>query len=197
MTESRSSSSQSQSVIRAAAKRKRARLTSNKRRAASNKIAEKLFATELFRNSNNIACYVSLETEVSTWRIIERAWQQKKRIFAPIAEKNFILQFLQFDDESELVTSNIGLREPKHGRQVRNDELDLVIVPLVAFDSQRNRIGMGGGYYDRAFSFLAGNTENAKPALIGLGFDCQQVDKIRPNPWDIRLFRIFTETAEF
>jgi 5-formyltetrahydrofolate cyclo-ligase len=197
MTESDSSSDQSQSVIRDAAKARRAQLTNSQRREASTIIAEKIFDTTLFRNSNNIACYVSLDTEVSTWPIIERAWQQKKRVFAPIAEKNFILRFRQFDNESELSTNNIGLRQPNHGRLAHSEELDLVFVPLVAFDSYRNRIGMGGGYYDRAFSFLANNTENTKPALIGLGFDCQQVEKIRANPWDIPLFRIFTETAEF
>ena len=196
MTESGSSSDQSQSVIRAAAKRRRAQLTSKQNQEASNKIAERIFATALFRNSSNIACYISLETEVSTQPIIKRAWQQKKRVFAPIVKKNFFLQFREFTDESDLFTNNIGLREPKHGRPARSDELDLVIVPLVAFDLERNRIGMGGGYYDRAFSFLESGTENTKPALIGLGFDCQQVRKIRPNPWDIRLFRIFTETAE-
>lgn len=197
MSESDPLSAQSQSAIRASAKRRRSQLTSKQRQEASKKIAEKLFATALFRNSNNIACYVSLKTEVGTRPIIERAWQLKKRVFAPIAEKNFILRFHRFDHESELVTSNIGLREPKQGRPARGGELELVIVPLVAFDSQRNRIGMGGGYYDRAFSFLASNTENTNPVLIGLGFDCQQVEKIRPNPWDIRLSRIFTETAEF
>jgi len=107
------------------------------------------------------------------------------------------MQFRQFDDESELFTNSFGLREPGHGRPARTDEFELVVVPLVAFDSHRNRIGMGGGYYDRAFSFLADNTEITKPALIGLGFDCQKVEVIRPNPWDIRLSQVFTETAEF
>ena len=197
MTESGSSSAQSQSVIRAEAKRKRAQLSSEQRQEASNKIAEKLFATALFRRSNNIACYVSMETEVSTWPIIERAWQQNKRIFAPITEKNFVMQFRQFDDESELFTNSFGLREPRHGRPARIDEFELVIVPLVAFDSHRNRIGMGGGYYDRALSFFADNTEITKPALIGLAFDCQKVEVILPNPWDIRLFQVYTETTEF
>ena len=197
MTESDPSSEQSQSVIRAAAKARRAQLTSSQRQEASTKIAEKLFGTTIFRSSSNIACYVSLDAEVSTRSIIERAWQQKKRVFAPIAEKHFILRFRQFDNERDLFTNNIGLREPIHGRPARSDEFDLVIVPLVAFDSHRNRIGMGGGYYDRTFSFLANNAENTKPALIGLAFDCQRVEKIHANPWDIPLCQVFTETAEY
>ena len=66
--------------------------------------------------------------------------------------------------------------------------LDVVITPLVAFDEYGHRIGMGGGYFDRTFSFLGNRQSWFHPKLVGLAFACQKVEKIQPNPWDIRLF---------
>jgi 5-formyltetrahydrofolate cyclo-ligase len=70
-----------------------------------------------------------------------------------------------------------------------------VLTPLVAFDEQHNRIGMGGGYYDRSFAFLKNRKQLIQPKLIGLAFDCQRVEKITANPWDIRLYSVITETT--
>jgi 5-formyltetrahydrofolate cyclo-ligase len=127
--------------------------------------------------------------------LINCAWQQKKRIFAPITQKNLNLSFHQFVDESDLSTNKMGLQEPLDGELIPADELDLVLVPLVAFDSQNNRIGMGGGYYDRTFSFLKQNTNASRPKLVGVAFECQRVERITPNPWDIRLLSVITETV--
>ena len=134
-----------------------------------------------------------MKSEVDTWTLIERAWQLKKRIFAPITQKTSTLQFRQFDADSKFSTDNLGLSEPVAGDFIAAEKLDLVFTPLVAFDSQNNRIGMGGGYYDRTFSFLKKNSDIDKPVLVGIAFERQRVEKIAPNPWDIRLFSIFTE----
>jgi 5-formyltetrahydrofolate cyclo-ligase len=69
--------------------------------------------------------------------------------------------------------------------------LDLVIVPLVAFDSDGNRLGMGAGYYDRCFSFL--NTSTRKPELMGVGYEFQRVEHIEPKPWDVPVSKVITE----
>ena len=74
------------------------------------------------------------------------------------------------------------------------DELDVVVTPLVAFDNQRNRIGMGGGYFDRTFTYLRNRQYWLRPKLIGVAFECQRVATIAPNPWDIPIFRVFTES---
>lgn len=185
----------SQSAIRDAAKTAREQMSAAQRKKASNDIAERVFATDLFQDATRIACYVPMQTEVDTWPIIKRAWKMKKRIFAPVTRKNFQLRFQHFDSECELFTNAMGLQEPQQGQSIDAEALDLVLLPLVAFDVERNRIGMGGGYYDRAFSFLANNNCNSKPALAGLAFDCQNIEKITPNPWDIRLFRLFTEST--
>lgn len=168
-------------------------MTSVERAAASHKISEIVFNSTWFRRSKTIACYLPFTGEVDTWSIIERALRMKKRIFAPIVEKTFSMRFREIDATTTLQTNNVGLIEPKSGTFAHPRTLDVVIAPVVAFDSQNHRVGMGGGYFDRTFSFLRHREMYFRPKLIGVAFDCQKVDEIPPNPWDIRLFSVVTE----
>ncbi len=117
----------------------------------------------------------------------------KKRIFAPVIEKTFKMRFREINAATTLRTNNFGLIEPKNGSFAHPRALDVVIAPVVAFDSRNNRVGMGGGYFDRTFSFLRHRKMYFHPKLIGVAFDCQKVDEIPRNPWDIRLFSVVTE----
>ena len=148
-----------------------------------------------FRCGKFIACYLPMQDEVDTWSLIERAWRMKKRIFAPVVEKKTVMQFCELTPESTLVLNRYGLPEPQDGNIIAPRALDLVITPVVAFDADGNRIGMGGGYFDRTFSFLRNRQFLFHPKLIGLAFACQQVEIITPNPWDIRVFRVVNETT--
>lgn len=73
--------------------------------------------------------------------------------------------------------------------------MDVVVVPLVAFDVHCHRVGMGGGYFDTTFSFLSQAALWRKPRLVGVAFDCQRVGAIIPNAWDIPLDAVVTERA--
>ncbi len=196
MAKSNPQTDPSQADIREAYKIARAQMTFEEIQRASEKIVAKLFSSDVFSGANTIAVYIPTRSEVSTWQIIQRAWQLKMRVFAPVMQKTFTLRFRQFDDESELLKNETGLREPVDGDIVQAASLDLVLVPLVAFDPRKNRIGMGGGYYDRTFSFLRQSDVTIKPVLAGLAFDRQRVEEIAPNPWDIPLSCIFTESQE-
>lgn len=196
MADSKHANDRSQSDIRTACKKIRAQIPFEERQLASQTIADKIISSDLFLHATDIAVYIPTESEVDTWPIIKRAWQMKKRTFAPIAQKTFTLSFRRFDNENELLTSKMGLREPINGQSVQPDALDLVLTPLVAFDAQKNRIGMGGGYYDRTFSFLEQKPDAIKPVLAGLAFERQRVEKIPSNPWDIPLLHVFTESTE-
>jgi len=151
----------------------------------------------LFRQATAIASYIGVRSEVATGAIFERAYAEKKRIFAPVTKRNLEMTFREMLPDAPLQTTPMGLLVPGAGDEIDPHELDLVITPLVAFDDQRHRVGMGGGYYDRTFSFLAEGNENSKPRLVGIAFDCQKVQKITPNPWDIPLFRVITEIASY
>lgn len=182
-----------QIALRIAARAARASLSSEERDKASEKIADKVIRSSWFRSSKFVASYLPTEEEVDTWPLIERAWRMKKRVFAPLVEKNFTMQFCELSPDSKLVFNRYGLPEPQDGKIIAPRALDLVITPVVAFDDDGNRIGMGGGYFDRTFSFLRNRQLLFHPKLIGLAFSCQRVEKIAPNPWDIRVFRLINE----
>ena len=181
--------------LRRKSQRARARLTTAKRDHASSQICDTVTRTGFFRRSRNIACYLPSDEEVDTWPIIARAFSMGKQISAPVLRKNGSMRFRELNADSRLSPNRFGLLEPQEGAFVDPHRLDIVITPLVAFDSSGNRIGMGGGYFDRTFAFLKGRKTWLHPKLIGVAFDCQRVKFIAPKPWDIGLFRVVTEAS--
>ena len=89
---------------------------------------------------------------------------------------------------TNLLVKQYGIQVPEEGEFVNPRMLDIVLTPVVAFDLQNNRVGMGGGYFDRTFSFLKHRENWFHPKLIGLAFANQEVASIPPNLWDIPLF---------
>lgn len=168
-------------------------MSAESRAIASQKICQRVCESREFYASKTLACYLPMDDEVDTREIIERAWRANKRVFVPILRSNTEMFFCKIDPESELERKHFDLWEPTRGLLIDSRLLDLVITPTVAFDNHRNRIGMGGGYYDRCFSFLRHRKKWIRPKLLGVAFQCQQVEKITPNPWDIRLYRIITD----
>jgi 5-formyltetrahydrofolate cyclo-ligase len=184
-----------QNEIRNHGRTARSSLSRDERDDASEKIAENVIHSSWFQRSKYVACYLPIPGEVDTWRVIARAWRMKKRIFAPVVKKSGRMMFREITAESDLYMNHYGLYEPSDGESITARKLDIVITPLVAFDSHNHRIGMGGGYFDRTFSFLSHRNTFLRPKLIGVAFACQEVEKIPPNPWDIRLFRVITELS--
>jgi len=186
-------SQEQQSELRARALRLRDNLTPKERAYAREKIADTVCRSSWFQRSKNIACYLPMASEVDTWRIIARAWSMKKRVFAPIIQKKTHMRFQEITPDTPLYLSSFGVYEPRQGKLIATRQLDVVITPLLAFDSNNCRIGFGGGYFDRTFAFLRHRTMFYHPKLIGVAFACQEMEKIAANPWDIRLFRIITD----
>jgi 5-formyltetrahydrofolate cyclo-ligase len=184
-----------QSTIRRDARHRRDTMPEADRIGASRTIADRVTHMPIFVRSRLVACYLSTGNEVDTSAIILRAWRMKKRIFVPDTGGGGKLTFREIRPDSEFASGPFGIPEPIGGSVLAATLFDLVIVPVVAFDSDHHRIGMGGGYYDRTFSFLRHRKLFLKPKLVGVAFDCQKVDKIAPNPWDIRLFRVITQAA--
>ena len=181
--------------LRRHAQRARRAMTPHEREDASLMIFDHVVRTPQFRRARYLATSLPLESEVNTWPLIERAKRMKKRVFAPKIKKNGSLRFCELDSITELTSNRFGIAEPQHDRSIDVRRLDVVIVPLVAFDECCNRIGMGGGFYDRTFSFLSHRRSFKKPKLIGLAFNCQRVEHIPASPWDIQLFRVITESG--
>jgi 5-formyltetrahydrofolate cyclo-ligase len=167
----------------------------DERDIASASIAQTLIHMHEFTAAKSIACYLPMDDEVDPSQVIARAWCAKKRVFVPVTARRGRMTFRLLEPNSLLQRNNYGIWEPVSGPEIRAVDLDLVITPLAAFDEKNNRIGMGGGFYDRSFAFLKHRRRWLRPKLIGVAFDCQKVDEILPNPWDIRLYAIVSETT--
>jgi 5-formyltetrahydrofolate cyclo-ligase len=126
--------------LRMNAKAARRSMSSAERSRASRRIADRFLNSRYFLVSDTIGCYISTWNEVDTSAIIERAWSAKKRVFLPVTAAHGKMTFHETLPETELVRNHFGLWQPVSGRPMDAKELDVVVTPLVAFDSQGNRI---------------------------------------------------------
>lgn len=160
-------------------------------------ICKQLAKSPEYRASNRIAIYLSNDNEAQPEQLLPQAWRLKKTFYLPILKpKPFTgLWFGRYDQNSRLVSNYYGIPEPLFSQKtvIPAWTLDIAFIPLVAFDLNGNRLGMGGGFYDRAFSYLHQRQQLKKPRLIGLAFECQKVDKLPSQPWDVPLDGIITE----
>jgi 5-formyltetrahydrofolate cyclo-ligase len=181
--------------LRTRALRARREMNVEDRVKASKIICDRVTSSRTFLSARLIACYLPMFDEVDTRSIIERGWRANKRIFVPITHNNEKMFFREIRPNTTLCRNRMAIWEPETGQFIAPRQLQLVVTPTVAYDKSNNRIGMGGGYYDRCFSFLRHRRHWIKPKLFGVAFDCQKVEKISPNTWDIRLYRTFSETS--
>jgi 5-formyltetrahydrofolate cyclo-ligase len=168
--------------LRESALAARRSLTNEMRDCATSKICKRIANSHEFISCKSIACYLPVDDEVDPIIIIERAWRAKKRVFAPVIEMRGNMIFRQLAPDTKLERNFFGIWEPVSEPSVSPRTIDLVIAPVVAFDNRHHRIGMGGGYYDRCFSFLQHRRNWLHPKLIGVAFACQEVEKITPSP---------------
>lgn len=179
--------------LRTLALQNRRAMTVADRYNASAKISKRIVRSREFRSARTIACYLPMQDEVDLRAVIERAWRANKRIFLPVSLSGGEMFFREMRPDTTLVKNTMSIWEPNDGEIIEPRNLQLVITPTVAFDGQNHRIGMGGGYYDRCFEFLRHRKTWLRPKLVGVAFACQKVEKIWPNTWDIRLYRVITE----
>ena len=158
-------------------------------------ICKRALECRLFFAAKRVACYLPMSDEVGTLEIIERGWSANKRIFVPVLIGHGRMIFREIRPETPLQRNAFDLWEPQSGEIISPRDLDLVFAPTVAYDEDNNRIGMGGGYFDRCFSFLRNRQHWLRPKLVGLAFSCQKVEKITPNVWDIRLYKVISDST--
>lgn len=173
--------------------RARRALSDEERETASGIICRRVISSREFTASEKIGCFLPMRDEVDTRAIIARAWRSNKRVFVPVLRGAAQMVFCEIEPDTELERDSFGIWAPVRGFLVEPGSLDVVVTPTVAFDAECNRIGMGSGYYDRCFAFLRNRRYWFRPKLIGVAYQCQEVEKISPKPWDIRLYRVVTD----
>jgi 5-formyltetrahydrofolate cyclo-ligase len=183
------------SKLRSRALKARRSMSDSAREIASQIICDKVLRSRHFLAAKNVGLYLPMRDEVDPSEIIERAWRANKRVFCPVIGANGQMNFHYLGRDTALLRNSFGIWEPVNDQIISPRQLDIVITPLVAFDKNRNRIGMGGGYFDRCFAFLRHRKNWLRPKLIGVAYGCQKVEKIQPNPWDIRLYSIYSDVV--
>ena len=176
-------------------RRLRRRLSASERRAAARAAARRLARTALFRRARHLAAYLPVGGEADPRPLIELAWRRGKRVYLPVvdAPHGRRLGFALYTHATALRPNRWGIPEPARPAALRAPQrLDLVIVPLVAFDRRGNRLGMGAGYYDRSFAFLR-RRRWRRPRLVGLAYAFQEVPCLAARPWDVPLDAVLTE----
>ena len=166
------------------------------RRAAAVALSRHLAGNRWFANSRTIAVYLPNDGEISLLTLVARAWSTGKRTYLP---RLFgpELWFLPFHARTVFAGNRYAIPEPAEPprRRIPPLFLDLVLFPLVAFDRFGNRLGMGGGYYDRTFEAVRHRTVWRGPKLVGIAYEFQKVDALPAADWDVPLDAIATEHA--
>lgn len=176
-------------AIRQAVLKKRHALSNEIKRAYSAEIKKALFALKEFQEARNIMFFASFGSEVDTSAMITEALRAGKKVSLPRV-KDDGLAIYEITGLEDLVTGYMGIPEPvaKAQRLRSLRDIDIVIMPGVAFDLEGNRLGYGKGYYDRMLS-AGGN----KPLLVALAFEEQVVEHIPAESHDIKVDAIVTE----
>jgi 5-formyltetrahydrofolate cyclo-ligase len=159
----------------------------------------RLLRSEWFRHSDNLAFYLANDGEIETSLLMHVALDLGKHCYLPRIDRSSrpLMQFARYRRGDRLLRNRFGIAEPlPRATLIAADELDLVLMPLVGFDTCGGRLGMGAGYYDRSFSGKRLRPKTG-PRLIGLAHDCQRVDLLPINAWDVPLNGVVTDTATY
>lgn len=172
-------------------------LTYREQRDASESLTKNIVRSNAYRTSKRIALYFASDGEITTDGLMAHMWQSGRQCYLPILSNlaGGRLWFAPVRADSTFLINRFGIPEPivaSHELRYAK-QLDLVLMPLVGFDNQGNRIGMGGGFYDRTLAFRHRRQKWLGPRLIGLAHACQQVSQLESNFWDISLNAIATD----
>ncbi|MDQ1363833.1 MAG: 5-formyltetrahydrofolate cyclo-ligase [Pseudomonadota bacterium] len=182
--------------LRKIIRQQRRALTAHAQHLHAQKLAENLCRHPAFRNAKRIAFYLPEDGEIDTAYLIERAWRYKKEVYLPVLPPfGHSLFFAPYTAGSTLQANRFGIAEPlcQPHHWLRARQLNLILLPLVAFDNHGNRLGMGGGFYDRSLAFTRHRKQWHSPHLIGLAHELQKVEQLSCESWDVPLNMIATE----
>ena len=150
---------------------------------------------QLFRRRHHhYTCFLSADGEIDTAPLLQSLLKRGRQIWLPCLGQP-TLAFKHYRPGVHMRSGAFGIREPATGpRSIRTQNaMDVVLMPLVGYDRHGNRLGMGGGYYDRTFAFRRWRRIWRKPLLIGVAFSAQEIDCVPTDYWDVPLDGVLTE----
>jgi len=188
----------SRAHLRRLLRAQRRQLSGPEQRKAAQQLYRQLAQHPLFRRARRIALYLPNDGEIDPSPLMHEAWRRGKTLYLPVLSRwpQQQMRFQQVQAQERLVPNRFRIAEPRpeRAKQAAAWSLDLLLMPLVGFDAQGGRLGMGGGFYDRCLAFKT-RQPRLKPVLLGLAHACQQVDRLPLEAWDIPLQAIVTDQA--
>lgn len=163
----------------------------HQRRHADRQICAHLLRLLDDRDYVDIAAFVAFRGEPDLSDALAAISEAGRRIWLPVVDGSS-MTFRRWRPGDEMAPNRFGIPEPTAGRECDPRRLEMVLTPLVAYDGNGKRLGMGAGFYDRAFEFLRADPD-AGPWLIGVAYAMQQVDSLPSDPWDIPVGGVVTE----
>ena len=158
------------------------------RQEKSEIICKTVLQSDLFKKAKTVFVFLSFGSEVDTSLIVKTCFEQGKKVCVPVCKKDCVMDAVAIQSTSDMTYDNkYGIAEPKDVSNVVDKlDIDLVIVPGSVFDKRLNRMGYGKGYYDRYFV-------GTKAKRVALAFDCQIVDEVPVDEYDVKMHCIITE----
>lgn len=182
-------------ALRASMKERRRALTAPERIAAAQGVMKQLAQLPEITVDTRIGAYFAVDGELSLHFVVAQCWRRGQTVHLPLAGARRRLDYAPYDAQTEVAPNRFGIPEPRvdAAALVAPEALELVLVPLVAFDRRGGRLGYGGGYYDKGFAFLHGHERPTMPLLVGVGYAFQEVATLAPEPWDVALDFVATD----
>lgn len=157
---------------------------------ASQRVCERILSLKLYENAQHIGLYQAIGKEIDTQHVLLDALRQHKKIYLPVIQPGETLHFVEFEEHDRLALNRFNIPEPIRQAPFPVEMLDILFMPLVAFDITGTRLGRGKGYYDKVLM-------NQKPKkIIGVAYTFQcHATKIPYDTWDIPLDGVITEQS--
>ncbi len=167
-----------------------AQLSEDQMRLADTQICHNILELDAYKKANKIFLYVSVGKEVDTYAVINHAIESGKEVYIPVCHGGGIMSAARLFSDNDLIEGRYGIPTVSDTAPVaRPEELDLILVPGVCFDKQGNRLGRGGGYYDR---YLAADNLSAK--LVGVCRCEQLIDALEVDAHDRKVDVLISDT---
>ena len=178
--------------LRRQMRRRRKGVAPDERRRAARALAAGALRSILLTRAQHFTCFLSADGEVDTSVLIAKLHRMKRTVWLPCLGKP-ILRFRRFDSKTPLKRGAFNIFEPASGPFRSAKKMSVILTPLVAFDAMGQRLGMGGGYYDRTFAHRLRRKSYNRPKLVGVAFALQEAPKVPRDHWDVPLDAILTE----
>ncbi|ENZ0347383.1 5-formyltetrahydrofolate cyclo-ligase [Morganella morganii subsp. sibonii] len=188
---------QSRHHLRQLIRNKRRALTPQQQTAAAQDLVQQITHHPGIDRADNIALFLSFDGEIDTRPLTEWLWSQGKHVYLPVLHpfSRHHLLFLAYRPDTPLIKNKFSISEPALDvtQVLPPQELDIMFIPLVAFDEKGGRLGMGGGFYDRTLA----DWQKKGFYPLGLAHDCQQVSELPVAEWDVPLPEVITPSRRW